>query len=44
MGEETEGGGQVKASGWLFLILSWGLIIALSVFSFYKVLSKKKVD
>ncbi len=34
----------MKTSGWIFLILSWGLIISLSVFSFYKVLSKKKVD
>jgi len=31
-------------SGWIFLILSWGLIIFLSVFSFYKILTKKKVD
>jgi len=34
----------MKASGWLFLALSWGLIIFLSVFSFYKILTKKKVD
>jgi len=34
----------MKPSGWIFMALSWGLIIALSVFSFYKVLSKKKVD
>jgi hypothetical protein len=30
--------------GWLFLVFSWGVIIFLSVFSFYKVLAKKKVD
>lgn len=34
----------MKTYGWLFLILSWGLIIFLSVFSFYKILTKKKVD
>jgi len=34
----------MKISGWIFLLLSWGLIISLSVFSFYKILTKKKVD
>lgn len=34
----------MKPSGWLFMALSWGLIIFLSVFSFYKILTKKKVD
>jgi hypothetical protein len=34
----------MKTSGWLFLILSWGLIIFLSVFSFYKILTGNKGD
>ena len=34
----------MKISGWIFLVLSWGIIIFLSVFSFYKILTKKKVD
>lgn len=34
----------MKTSGWLFLAFSWGLIIFLSVFSFWKILTKKKVD
>lgn len=33
----------MKFSGWLFLILSWGSIIGLAVFCFYKVFSKKEV-
>jgi hypothetical protein len=34
----------MRASGWLFLIVSWGFIISLSAFSFYKILTKKKVE
>jgi hypothetical protein len=34
----------MKASGWLFLALSWGIIVFLSAFSFYRILIKKKVD
>jgi len=34
----------MKLSGWVFLIGSWGLIIAFMVFYFYKVFSKKRVD
>jgi len=28
--------------GWIFLILSWGLIIGLNIFCFYRILSSKK--
>ena len=31
-------------AGWLFLLVSWGFILALGAFSFYRVFSKKKVD
>ncbi len=34
----------MKISGWIFMILSWGIIISLCAFSFYKILTKKKVD
>jgi glycerol uptake facilitator-like aquaporin len=30
-------------AGWVFLGLSWGFIIVLSVFCFYKVFSKKEL-
>jgi len=33
----------MKESGWLFLILSWGVILGLTVFCFAKVFSKKDV-
>ena len=42
--EQKAKGSAMKISGWIFLLLSWGLIIFLSVFSFYKILTKKKVD
>jgi len=32
----------MKLSGWVFLILSWGLILGLAVFCFAKVFLKKK--
>lgn len=31
----------MKLAGWIFIILSWGLIIGLTVFCFLKVFSKK---
>jgi len=34
----------MRLSGWIFLAISWGFIISLAVFSFYKILTKKKVD
>ena len=34
----------MRLSGWAFLILSWGFIIALTVFCFYKIFAKKKVE
>jgi len=34
----------MRPSGWVFLILSWGAIIALVAFCFYKIFTKKKVD
>ncbi len=33
----------MKTSGWIFLISSWGFIIILCVFCFYKILTKKKL-
>lgn len=34
----------MKISGWIFISLSWTMIILLSAFSFYKILTRKKVD
>ena len=34
----------MTAGGWILLVLSWGLIIALNVFCFVKVLGKKETD
>ncbi len=31
----------MNIGGWIFLVLSWGFIISLAVFCFYKVFSKK---
>jgi len=31
----------MNAWGWLFLIFSWGFIIVLAAFCFYKIFSKK---
>lgn len=36
----TDGG--ITLSGWLFLAGSWGLILGLCVFCFWKVLKKKE--
>jgi hypothetical protein len=33
----------MKLAGWIFLVISWGFIISLSAFCFYKVLSKKEL-
>jgi hypothetical protein len=33
----------MNAGGWVFLILSWGVIIALTVLCFNKVFSKKEL-
>jgi hypothetical protein len=33
----------MNAGGWIFLVLSWGLIIGLSVICFIKVFSKKEL-
>jgi hypothetical protein len=32
----------MSIGGWIFLIASWGFIALLSVFCFYRVLSKKE--
>jgi len=32
----------MRLEGWIFLILSWGAIVWVTVFSFRKVLQKKK--
>jgi glycerol uptake facilitator-like aquaporin len=42
--ELSAGGNAVTAGGWIFLALSWGFIIALVAFCFYKVFSKKELD
>lgn len=35
----------MKTSGWIFMILSWGIILVLVVYCFYKVLiNNKKVN
>jgi hypothetical protein len=34
----------MNAGGWIFLALSWGSIIGLGVFCFYKVFSKRKIS
>ena len=31
-------------SGWIFMVISWGLIIGLVVFCFIKIFRKKVVD
>lgn len=33
----------MKPAGWVFLILSWGLILGLTIFCFAKVFSKKEL-
>jgi len=33
----------MRTSGWIFLVTSWGLILGLTGFCFYKVFSKKKI-
>jgi len=33
----------MKIGGWIFLILSWGMIISLSIICFMKVFSKKEL-
>lgn len=43
MAQEEEGK-VVRLSGWAFLILSWSAIVVLTVFCFYKIFTKKKVD
>ena len=43
MGEEEEGKA-MRLSGWAFLILSWGFIMLLTIFCFYRILTKKKVS
>ncbi len=31
----------MNLGGWVFIILSWGFIVILTIFCFYKVFSKK---
>ncbi len=33
----------MNSSGWLFLIISWGIIIGLVIFCFAKVFAKKEL-
>ena len=41
--EEDTGAVQMKPLGWIFMILSWSVILGLIVFCFHKILSKKTV-
>ncbi len=34
----------MTTSGWLFMAGTWGVILALTVFCFVKIFSKKKMD
>lgn len=34
----------MKVSGWIFLIVSWTLIVGLLVFCFTRIFSKRKKD
>jgi hypothetical protein len=34
----------MRLSGWIFLALSWGFILSLTAFCFWKVFTKKRVD
>jgi hypothetical protein len=34
----------MNIGGWVMLITTWGIIIGLSCFCFYRVLSKKKIS
>jgi hypothetical protein len=34
----------MKISGWVFLAVSWAIIMGLTTFCFYKIFTKKKVD
>jgi flagellar biogenesis protein FliO len=43
VGEKEEGQG-MRPSGWAFLFLSWGFIISLVIFCFWKIFAKKKVS
>lgn len=42
--EQEKEGDAMRPSGWIFLVLSWGLIFELVIFCFYKIFTKKKVD
>jgi hypothetical protein len=33
----------MKINGWIFLVVSWGLILGLTTFCFIKVFSKKEL-
>jgi len=33
----------MKESGWIFLAVSWGLLLALTAFCFYKIFRKKRL-
>ena len=34
----------MSLSAWIFLILSWGFILGLTIFCFWRVFSKKEMD
>jgi hypothetical protein len=34
---------EMKLAGWIFLIVSWGIILGLTAFCFIKVFSKKEI-
>jgi len=41
--EKRSGEDAMNPGGWIFLIISWGIILGLSAFCFIKVFSKKEI-
>jgi glycerol uptake facilitator-like aquaporin len=41
---KTAGEDMMEPLGWIFMAVSWGLIILLAVFCFYRIFRKKEVD
>jgi len=34
----------MTAGGWIFLVISWGAILLLAIFCFWKVFTKKRLE
>lgn len=41
--KNRSGEDEMRSGGWIFLVISWGLILGLSAFCFVKVFSKKEI-